>query len=90
MLSKFYSIKINFLTFIKFLLYAFPFFMLMSSSYITAHVTIFTISALIFFYYSDVKIKLDLIDYLIFYFFLLSLFSTLINVETLGYFLFVK
>jgi len=90
MLSKFYSIKINFLTFIKFLFYAFPFFMLTSSSYISFYVTILTISALIFFYYSDVKIKLDLIDYLLFYFFLLSLFSTLINIETLGYFLFLK
>ena len=90
MLSKFYNTKIIFLFYIKFLLYAFPFFMFTSSTYLNFYMTIFTISALIFLYYSNVNIKFDFIDYLVLAFFLLSIFSTLINVKTLGYFLFFK
>ena len=90
MLTKFYNSKITFLFYIKFLLYAFPFFMFMSSGYLNFYITIFTISALIFLYYSNVKIKFDFIDYLVLAFFLLSIVSTLINVATLGYFLFFK
>ena len=90
MFKKFLNIKINNLTLIKFLFYSFPFFMLMVSGYITAYVTILTISALIFFYSNNIKIKFDLIDYLVLSFFLLSLISTLINIKILGYFIFLK
>lgn len=90
MYKKFLNIKINNLTFIKFLFYLFPFFMLMVSGYITAYVTILTISALFFFYSNKIKIKFDLIDYLVLSFFLLSLISTLINIKILGYFIFLK
>ena len=90
MLTKFYNTKIIFLFNIKFLLYAFPFFMFASSGYLNFYVTIFTISALIFLYYSNIKVKFYFIDYLVLAFFLLSIVSTLINVKTLGYFLFFK
>ena len=90
MLPKLLNIKINFLTYIQFLLYAFPFLMFVPSGFINFYITIFIISALIFLYYSNIEIKLDFIDYLIFVFFLLYLISTLINIEILGYFLFFK
>ena len=90
MLANFFNIKIKYLTFIKFLFYAFPLFMLMESGYITAYVTALTIAALIFFYSNNIKIKFDIIDYLICFFFLSSLISTLINIKDVGYFIFLK
>lgn len=87
---NFFNIKIKYLTFIKFLFYAFPLFMLMESGYITAYVTVLTITALIFFYSNNIKIKFDIIDYLICLFFLSSLISTLINIKDVGYFIFLK
>ena len=69
MSANFFNIKIKYLTSIKFLFYAFPFFMLMVSGYITAYVTVITFASLFFFYSNNIKIKLDLIDYFICFFF---------------------
>jgi O-antigen ligase len=90
MSANFFNIKTKYLTFIKFLFYAFPLFMLTESGYITAYVTALTITALIFFYSNNIKIKFDIIDYFICLFFLSSLISTLINIKDVGYFIFLK
>ena len=90
MTANFFNIKIKYLTFIKLLFYAFPLFMLMESGYITAYATVLTITALIFFYSNNIKIKFDIIDYFICLFFLSSLISTLINIKDVGYFIFLK
>ena len=90
MSANFFNIKIKYLTSIKFLFYAFPFFMLMVSGYITAYVTVITFASIFFFYSNNIKIKLDLIDYFICLFFLSSLISTLINIKILGYYIFFK
>ena len=63
------DLKINNLSIVKLLFYAFPLFMLLPSGYITGYVTALTISTLIFFYFNGIKIKLDFIDYLICTFF---------------------
>ena len=90
MSANFFNIKIKYITFIKFLFYAFPIFILMPSGYITVYVTILTGFSLIFFYFNNIKIKFELIDYFIFLFFLSSLISTLINIKILGYYIFFK
>ena len=77
-------------TFIKVLFYLFPFFMLLESAFITSYLTIFTISILFFYYLKKIKIKFDNIDYLILIFFLLKFISTLLNINILGSFLFIK
>ena len=64
--------------------------MLMPSGYITAYVTLLTVSTLIFFYSNSIKIKLDFIDYFVCIFFVSSLISTLVNIKILGFFLFFK
>ena len=84
------DLKINNLSIVKLLFYAFPLFMLLPSGYITGYVTALTISTLIFFYFNGIKIKLDFIDYLICTFFLMSLISTLLNIKILGNFIFLK
>jgi hypothetical protein len=82
--------KIDIDVFIKVLFYLFPFFMLLESAFITSYVTIFTISTLFFFYLKKIKIKFDSIDYLIFLFFFLKFIATFLNINILGYFLFIK
>ena len=90
MSKNIFYLKINNLSIVQLLFYAFPIFMLLASGYITAYATILTIVTLIFFYFNRIKIKLDFIDYLICIFFLLSLTSTLLNIKILGYFIFFK
>jgi O-antigen ligase len=90
MSKNIFYLKINNLSIVQLLFYAFPIFMLLASGYITAYATVLTIATLIFFYFNKIKIKLDFIDYLIFIFFLLSLTSTLLNIKILGYFIFFK
>jgi O-antigen ligase len=90
MSKNIFYLKINNLSIVQLLFYAFPIFMLLASGYITAYVTVLTIATLILFYFNRIKIKLDFIDYLIFIFFLLSLTSTLLNIKILGYFIFFK
>ena len=77
-------------TFIKVLFYLFPFFMLLESAFITFYLTIFTISILFFYYLKKIEIKFDNIDYLIIIFFLLKFIATLLNINILGNFLFIK
>ena len=90
MLQKLFNIKISISYLIKFLFYTFPLFMLMPSGYITAYVTLLTAATLIFFYSNSIKIKFDFIDYFVCIFFISSLISTLVNIKTLGFFLFFK
>jgi hypothetical protein len=59
--------KINIFFIVKFFFYSFPIILFFSSGYITAHVSLMTIAGLILIYKTNVKIKLLLIDYLIFY-----------------------
>ena len=90
MSKNIFYLKINNLSIVQLLFYAFPIFMLLASGYITAYVTVLTTATLIFFYFNKIKIKFDFIDYLICIFFLLSLVSTLLNIKILGYFIFFK
>jgi O-antigen ligase len=87
-LKIFENLKINF--FLKSLFYTFPIILIFPSGYITGHVTLLTVSCLIFFYKNNLKIKIILIDYLIFLLFFLSIFSTLKNISTLGNIIFIK
>ena len=89
-MSKNFIIKFEMYTFIKVLFYLFPFFMLLESAFITFYLTIFTISILFFYYLKKIEIKFDNIDYLIIIFFLLKFIATLLNINILGNFLFIK
>lgn len=89
-MSKNFISKFEMTTFIKALFYLFPFFMLLESAFITSYLTIFTISILFFYYLKKIEIKFDNIDYLIIIFFLLKFIATLLNINILGNFLFIK
>lgn len=82
--------KINIFFIVKFFFYSFPIILFFSSGYITAHVSLMTIAGLILIYKTNVKIKLLLIDYLIFLLFFFSIISTLKNISTLGNIIFIK
>jgi|688.fasta_scaffold177658_2 O-antigen ligase len=85
-----FNIFSNRLNILKFLFYIFPAIMLTSSGYITAYTSALTIFALYYFYYYKIKINLYLLDYLIIFFFILSIISTFINVKLLGNYIFFK
>lgn len=89
-MSKIFITKFEMHTFIKVLFYLFPFFMLLESAFINSYLTIFTISILFFYHLKKIQIKFDSIDYLIFLFFLLKFIATLLNINILGNFLFIK
>jgi O-antigen ligase len=80
----------NKLNILKFLFYIFPAAMLTSSGYITAYTSILTIYSLYYFFHLKIKINLSVIDYLIIFFFIISIASTLINMQTLGSFMVFK
>jgi len=86
MFNKFFY-RLNIL---RFLFYIFPVAMLTSSGYITAYTTALTIFAIHYFYYYKIKINLDLLDYIIFIFFILSAISTFVNIKVLGNYIFFK
>jgi len=64
--------------------------MLCSSGYITAYVTILSIFSLYYFLHSKIKITISVFDYLILFFFLSSIISTLLNIKEIGGFIFLK
>lgn len=74
----------------KLFFYSFPIILLFPSGYITAHVSLLTIATLILIYKKNIKIKLFIVDYLIFLLFFLSIISTLKNIATLGNIIFIK
>jgi len=84
---KIFSNKSNIL---KFLFYIFPVAMLTSSGYITTYASILTIYTLYYFFYHKIKINLSILDYLITLFFLLSITSTLLNINATGSFMLFK
>jgi len=75
---------------LKGLFYIFPIIMLCSSGYITAYVTILSIFSLYYFLHSKIKITISVFDYLILFFFLSSIISTLLNIKEIGGFIFLK
>jgi hypothetical protein len=89
-LNLYRNFKIDFFFIIKLLFYSFPIILIFPSGYITAHVSLLTIASLIAIYKNNLKIEFLLIDYLIFLLFFLSIFSTLINISTLGNIIFIK
>jgi O-antigen ligase len=84
------NFKINNFFIVKLFFYSFPVILLFPSGYITAHVTLLTIASLILIYKKKIKIKLYIIDYLIFLLFFLSIISTLKNIATLDNIIFIK
>ena len=90
MLNLYNNFKINNFFIVKFFFYSFPIILLFPSGYITAHVSLLTITSLILIYKQNIKIKLIFVDYLIFLFFFLSTISTLKNITTLGNIIFIK
>ena len=80
----------NFNIFLKIFFYVFPLMMLKQSGYITAYVTFLTIISFFYLYKNNFKIIFYFSDYLIFLFFILSIFSTLINIEKSGHDLLIK
>ena len=84
------NFKINNFFIVKLFFYSFPIILLFPSGYITAHVTLLTISSLILIYKKKVKVKFFIIDYLIFLLFFLSIISTLKNIATLDNVIFIK
>ena len=84
------NFKINNFFIVKLFFYSFPIILLFPSGYITAHVTLLTISSLILIYKKKIEVKFFIIDYLIFLLFFLSIISTLKNIATLDNIIFIK
>ena len=80
-------IKLNYL---RFLFYIFPVMMLTSSGYITFYVSVLSFFSIFFFYKNKIKIKLFLIDYCVLIFFLLSILTSLININGNEIIIFIK
>lgn len=80
--SKYKTIsKLNFL---KFLFYIFPILMLTSSGFLNTYVFLFIIYSFYFFLNNKIRIDISKLDYLIFLFFLICIFSTLLNISSIG------
>ena len=90
LLKQHNNFKINNFFIIKLFFYSFPVILFFPSGYVTAHVSLLSITSLFFFYKNNIKIKIILVDYLIFALFFLSIFSTLKNISTLGNIIFIK
>ena len=75
---------------VKILFYLIPALMLLSSGYITVYISLFTILAIFLLYKNNLKINIYILDYIVFFFFLTSFVSTLINVTQLSYFILFK
>jgi O-antigen ligase len=75
---------------VRILFYFIPAIMLLSSGYITAYISLFTIVSIFFFYKSALKINFYILDYIIIFFFFISLISTLINLNDLSHFILFK
>jgi O-antigen ligase len=79
----------NFIT-VRILFYFIPAIMLLSSGYITAYISLFTIVSIFFLHKNALKINFYALDYIIFFFFFISLISTLINLNDLTHFILFK
>lgn len=90
MYTNFYKKNFNKLNYLRFLFYIFPIMMLTSSGYITFYVSFLSFFSIFFFYRNNIKIRIFLIDYCILTFFLLSILSTLININENGIIIFIK
>ena len=86
----FTKILLNSSNILKLLFYFFPIMMLCSSGYITVYITFVTIFSLYYFLYNKIKVKISLLDYLVLFFFLSSITSTLLNIKEIGGFMFLK
>lgn len=80
--------KINFINnnqisknLLQILFYIYPIIMLKQSGYITTYVSLLTIFSLLYLFLNQIKIKFFLSDFLILLFFLISIFSTFINLS---------
>ena len=80
--------KINFINnnqisknLLQILFYIYPIIMLKQSGYVTTYVSLFTIFSLLYLFLNQIKIKFFLSDFLILLFFLVSIFSTFINLN---------
>ncbi len=89
-IKQFNNSKINIFFIVKLFFYSFPIILFFPSGYITAHVSIMNIASLTLIYKKNIKVKLLLIDYLIFLLFFFSVISTLKNFTTLGNIIFIK
>ena len=90
LLKQYNNFGIDIFLIVKLFFYSFPIILLFPSGYITAHVSLLTIATLILIYKKNIKIKLFIVDYLIFLLFFLSVISTLKNISTLGNVIFIK
>jgi O-antigen ligase len=82
--------NIDKISLVKILFYIYPIVMLRPSGYITVYVTFLTIYSFYFLYKNKIKINFFFLDYLVFAILILSILSTLINVQKSGYFLVIK
>ena len=78
------------LNFLKFLFYIFPIIMMTSSGYLTVYVSIFIIFNLYYFFSNKIKINIIFLDYLVIFFFLTLIISSLANIAEIGSFIFLK
>ena len=70
---------------IKILFYIYPLVMLMPSGYINTYLAFFVICGFVHIFANQIKIKIFLIDYIIFAFFIISIISTIINYKDSNY-----
>lgn len=78
------------LNFLKFLFYIFPIIMMTSSGYLTVYFSIFVIFSLYYFFSNKIKINIKFLDYLVIFFFLILIISSLKNINEIGSFIFLK
>ena len=90
LVKNYNNFKINNFFIVRLFFYSFPIILFFPSGYVTAHVSLLTIASSLLILKNKIKIKLILVDYLIFALFFLSIFSTLINISTLGNIIFIK
>ena len=80
----------NFEIIFKIFFYSFPLIMFSRSGFITVYIIFLSIFSFYYLFEQKLKIIFDLSDYLIFIFFFLLAFSTLINIEKSGFNFFLK
>jgi hypothetical protein len=90
MYTNFYKKNFNQLNFLRFVFYIFPVTMLTSSGYITFYFSFLSFFSILFFLRNNIKIRIFLIDYCVLTFFLLSILSSLININENGIIIFIK
>ena len=76
--------------FLNFFFYIFPAIFFTTSAYLNAYIFFFIAYSLFFFYFNKIKINITILDFLIILFFLISITSTLLNINTTGSFMLFK